>query len=200
MNNEMAVVPPGGYKFFQRLPNGGMQLFVGLSEQDLMAQVKRFRMNNNIDVGDLPTEVRKGISGAAHTTASLKDERSLRERVTGWKSNRAFLKMEFVEQDEAERRAAICVDCPYNQVKYADDCIECFSGTERDLYAMRQGRSTSQDLWLGACEICGHENKTAVHLSENNLKHVVNYAKELEEKAPKCWCNQIARDQRKEVS
>jgi hypothetical protein len=195
MNTGMAVIPPGGFRFFQRLPNGSMMLFVGLGKEDLIKQVTTFRLNNNIDLGDVAVEIDKGISGASHKVPG--DQRTLRERVTGWKSNRAYKPLEFVEPEEAERRAKICVDCPYNRVKYADDCIECFSSVERDLYAMRQGKGTEQDPWLGACEVCGHENKTAVHLDGADLLHRKNFESELKEKKPDCWLLQLDKSEPK---
>jgi hypothetical protein len=182
---EMAVVPSGGYRFQQRLPSGGFQQFVGVSNDDLFRQVRTFRLNNNIELGDLEVEIKQGISGPAHK--AYNPQYSLRERVTGWKSNRMYQKIKFVDPELATHRADICQDCPYNNLKYADDCIECFSHTNQDLYAMRQGRTTDQDEWLGACEICGHDNKTAVHLSGTNLQHKVNYETQLREKKPNCW-------------
>lgn len=185
MKAEMAIVPPGGvWKFVQKLPNGNVQMFVSWDETDLAKQVTKFRMNNNLEIGDVKAEIERSMRPR---TANLKDERSLRERVTGWKSNRAYQKLEFVSPEEAERRAQICVDCPFNQAKYADDCIECHAHVEQDLYAMRQGRTTSQDQWLGACQITGQENKTAAQLAEHNLLHRNNFTAELREKKPDCW-------------
>ena len=185
MTPEMAVVPSGGYRFVQRLPNGSFQQFAGLSHDDLFKQVRTFRLNNNIPIGDLESEIKQGISGPAHK--AYNPQYSLRERVTGWKSNRMYQKIEFVGYEEAALRASICSNCPYNKVNYADDCIECYSHTEKDLFAMRQDRTTPRDSLLGACEICGHDNKTAVHLSGNNLLHRVNHEGELREKHPACW-------------
>jgi hypothetical protein len=156
-----------------------------LSHDDLFKQVRTFRLNNNIELGNLEAEIKQGISGPSHKVYN--PQFSLRERVTGWKSNRMYHKIGFVSPERATHRADICQDCPYNNLKYADDCIECFSHTNKDLYAMRQGRTTDQDEWLGACEICGHDNKTAVHLSKDNLQHKVNFEKELQEKHPVCW-------------
>jgi hypothetical protein len=197
MTPEMAVVPPGGHRFFQRLPNGNMQLFVGLNEDDLVKQVRMFRLNNNIDLGDVAADIKKGISTQSHKLTG--DQRSLRERVTGWKSNRAFQQLDFVMPEVAEARAKVCVDCPFNQANYADSCIECHAHVERDLYAMRQGKTTDQDQWLGGCQICGHENKTAVQLAPENLLHRNTYLKELEEKHPACWLLHLADEPVKEV-
>lgn len=196
MKPEMAVVPPGGvWKYMQRLPNGQFKMFVSWDETDLAKQVTDFRLQNNLEAGDVKKEIERGMRPR---TANLPDQRSLRERVTGWKANRAYQPLTFVEPEEAERRAQICVDCPFNQVKYADDCVECFAHVEQDLYAMRQGKTTSQDERLGACQLCGHENKTAVQLDQINLLHRNNFTKELQEKAPKCWLLKLDTNQPKE--
>jgi hypothetical protein len=194
MNPEMAVVPHGGvWSYMQKLPNGSLRQFVAVNEDDLIKQVRQFRLNNNIDLGDVATDVKR------KNTPTLPESRSLRERVTGWKSNRAYQKLEFALPEVAEARAAICVDCPYNQANYADSCLECHAHVERDLYAMRQGKETSQDQWLGACEITGQENKTACQLAAENLLHRNTYTKELEEKHPACWLLHLADEPVREV-
>jgi hypothetical protein len=120
--------------------------------------------------------------------------------VTAWKANRQFGQIVTVDEATAEARAAICANCPFNLTNYADACIECYRGTERDLYAMRKGRTTSQDDKLGACNICGHDNKTASIMDESLLKHRVRYKAELEEKYPKCWLLRLDQNTDKEVA
>jgi len=196
MSPEMGVVPPGGvYKFIQKLPTG-TRLFVDVTEENLALQVIKFRINNGIPVGDVRTE----ISKSKPSVRPPGDQRSLRERVTGWKSNRMFQKIEFVEQDVADARSKVCLSCPYNKIKYYDDCVECYSHTARDLYAMRQGRETPSDQWLGACDICGHDNLTAVHLDEKNLLHRNGFLDELANKNPSCWMLHLDKEQAKEVA
>jgi hypothetical protein len=186
MNLEMAVVPAGGYKFLQRLPNGTFKQFVGLSPDNLLKQVTEFRINNNISIENLEGEIRQGISAPVHQPYS--DGRSLRERVSGWKTNRQYRKLNFVSEQEAEKRAAICAQCPWNKLNYADACIECYNHVERDLYAMRQGKTTSKDSGLGACEIYGHDNKTACVLTDTHLRHHVDK----DAKAPNfCWLKKM---------
>lgn len=195
MNPEMSVVPAGGvWSYMQKMPGGQLRQFVAVNEDDLVRQVRQFRLNNNLELGDVSKDVKQRRNPKAPG-----EQRSLRERVTGWKANRAFQQLSFVLPEVAEARAKICVDCPFNQAKYADDCIECYSHVERDLYAMRQGKETDQNQWLGACSICGHENKTAVQLAPENLLHRNNYLKELEQKKPDCWLLHLADEPTKEV-
>jgi hypothetical protein len=182
----MGVIPAGGlFKFAQRLPNGNYYFFTDLLESGLVKQVIQYRVNNNLPVGDVAAEVNQYLEG--NKPKPLGETRSLRERVTNWKINRSLKPLEFVTQEQADERALICADCPFNQVKYADDCKECYSTTTRDLFAMRKGKTTPSDPWLGACQITGQDNVTAVHLDDDNLNYKVNFIQELSEKYPKCW-------------
>jgi hypothetical protein len=65
-----------------------------------------------------------------------------------------------VEQDEAERRAAICATCPKN----VDLHVACPSCVKLDaLIAETKGdRATSLDASLRNCEVCRCHNSTAV--------------------------------------
>jgi hypothetical protein len=182
MQEGMRVVPAGGvWSHLERLPNGRYHQFIANTEEELWKQVQQFRLNNNLELGDI-SDIKRKVVGKPP------DERTLRDKVTGWVANRMFQQHEFVTPEEAKRRADICVDCPLNQVKYADSCIECHSKTERDAFALRGGQSTSQDSWLGACACFGHENKTAVWLTEKSLKHRVNNM----EKSPEfCWMRKL---------
>lgn len=182
----MKVVPPGGlFQFAQKLPNNQFHFFYSSLEEDLIAQVRQYRLNNNIPLGDLSNEIAMFQKGRQPKIPG--DVRTLRERVTNWKSNRMFNKIEFVSPEEAESRAEICVNCPFNQINYADDCIECHRSTARDLFAMREGKKTTNDQWLGACQITGQDNQTAVQLSPENLNHRVNFLEDLKKLYPKCW-------------
>jgi len=190
----MAVVPPGGvWSYTQTLPNGTTRQFTDVSEAALVKQVKDFRITNRLEVGDVESDVRR------KRAAALPESRSLRERVTGWAANRSYAKLEFVDPEIADKRASICVDCPFNVVHYADDCKECYAHVEQSLYAMRAGRETPQDHWLGACQMAGHENKTAVQLDEKNLLHRNSYTKELQDKHPACWLLHLDSEPRREV-
>ena len=191
----MGVIPPGGtFKFAQRLPNGNFWHIQALTEEQLVKEVTNYRAINNIPIGDVKEEVSAQLKGKI---PKLSESRSLRERVTNWKVNRTLNKIDFTTQEEAEERAAICTDCHFNQKDYADSCKECYQGTTRDLYAMRQGRTTSSDPWLGACEIVGQHNVTAVHLDDDSLRYRVNFIQELKDKYPKCWL--LALNKAKEV-
>jgi hypothetical protein len=70
-------------------------------------------------------------------------------------------KFELVSQEEAERRADICMRCPM-QVS-TSGCWGC-KGIAGMLPAIAGARKTSFDAQLKACGVCGCYNAVAVHL------------------------------------
>lgn len=69
---------------------------------------------------------------------------------------------------EAERRAQICANCPYNK-KYNFTCSACESETNRLLQAVRANRKTSRGSSLHGCERLGYHLETAVWLENDQL-------------------------------
>lgn len=82
----------------------------------------------------------------------------------------------YVSQDEAERRAGICVACPFN-VEVVGGCGRCQSLVEAMTPGMSQ-RSTTQDGRLRSCAICKCFGRVAVHfpiaiLTDDDKKQAV---------------------------
>lgn len=76
-----------------------------------------------------------------------------------------------VPQDEAERRASICAQCPRNVDIPA--CMGC-SGVAAALEALTS-RSTTQDDKLKGCEVCGCVSKLAVHFPLETVDTSLTY-------------------------
>jgi len=181
-NPEMSTVPPGGgFRFLQRLPNGAFKTFLEPSQAKLHEAVKQFRIDNSLPAGNLDRELKIGMS--APVVQEYNDQRSLRERVTSWLANRQFGTVKYVPNEIAEERAKLAAKDIHNILDYADACLECYQSTLRGLFAIRQGKTTSYDDKLGACDICGHDNKTVVHLQASCLPHL--------KKDSPCWCHTI---------
>lgn len=89
-------------------------------------------------------------------------------------------KREWVAQEEAERRAAICAKCPLN-VK-VDGCTTC-RNLVKDVAEFLGSRTTPQDSELEACGVCGCSNKAQVHLPMDALARGVTADMEFPE-----WC------------
>ena len=67
-----------------------------------------------------------------------------------------------VPQDEAERRAAICVACPNNK-PLAGICATCGAWAAW-LLQLASRVSSSHDINLFNCSVCGCSNKLSIHL------------------------------------
>lgn len=91
----------------------------------------------------------------------------------------------FVEQEEAERRAAICAECPLNMdIKCGGGCG--FVGMLNTAMKLFASKSTTRDQALQSCGICGCALKVSVHIP----LEVMNYPElvgEWEKANPLCW-------------
>lgn len=98
-------------------------------------------------VGNKPT--RRALSFAAAL--------SFLKMLTKWALDGAKLE----DQEEAERRAAICAGCPYN-VTLSFGCGACMSTVLAAIKGLLGKRATTQDKKLGACGICSCSLKASV--------------------------------------
>lgn len=89
-----------------------------------------------------------------------------------------------VSQEEAERRAGICVACPFN-VEVVGGCGRCESLVEAMTPGMSQ-RSTTQDGRLRSCAICKCFNRVQIHFDLALLQK--NDTPEHQDRYPAfCW-------------
>jgi hypothetical protein len=77
----------------------------------------------------------------------------------------------FVSQEEAERRASICCQCPLNQEM--EGCFGC-SGAAALMETITD-RTTSKDGQLKNCRACGCVSKVAVHFPLSAVDTSVEY-------------------------
>lgn len=93
------------------------------------------------------------------------DTRITFERVSNWVkavATKVFTGEPYVDQAEAERRANICVACPYNVLVMGG----CGGGCQKIVELFTPGMAklkTEQDTRLKSCAICGCYNRVAVH-------------------------------------
>jgi hypothetical protein len=95
----------------------------------------------------------------------------------------------FVDQAEANRRAAICSRCFMNQTK-VDACSNCLSGEHlREAMGFTiADRKTDKDGSLGACRVCGCLNRVQVWFSTAILSRVTSAEmKSKHKRVPMCW-------------
>lgn len=90
-----------------------------------------------------------------------------------------------VEPAEAGRRAAICVNCPMNQVPVG--CNNCTMATLRDAaISVVGGATTAYDNQLQSCKVCGCALRAKIHLPLDILQGNLT---EMQKKAlpDNCW-------------
>lgn len=80
-----------------------------------------------------------------------------------WAQSTLSGKAAFVPQDEATRRAEICVNCPHN-VTLQFSCGACMNVVLTLIQGVIGKRKTQYDDHLGACLICSCSLKAAVHV------------------------------------
>lgn len=93
-----------------------------------------------------------------------------------------------VEQDEADRRAGVCVMC--NQNREVPGCRGCASDALKTVVESIRGKRTTQfDSRLNTCCVCGCLNKAKIWLPlDIILKHTpIDQSEQLRLKAPNCW-------------
>jgi hypothetical protein len=167
------------------------------SRNGLIAKLTELRRANQKRIGNPATDIDKFLSGqqgysapipVAATTVKQSRPRLI-DRVNSWLMTR-YAKLptiQYVNSDEAKRRAVICIQCPKNK-DWKGSCRTCNAESkrevERNIVIISQNKLTSYHDRLGACAITGQANKVAVWLSETFLKHRVSYIDNL---PPRCW-------------
>lgn len=175
------IAPPG---LFQYVAEGG-QDFREATLDELESRVVSYLRDNKIPV---PTDIRQVLIDAqCARVPSLCFDRSVGFVVgfgqINWKEAESFAQTilkaalggvqgesPFVSQSEAERRAAICVNCPLN-VGFSS-CASC--DTKEKIAEWVQsfaGRKTTQDQALNGCAACGCVLRLKVHARRDLLSH-----------------------------
>lgn len=86
-----------------------------------------------------------------------------------------------VPQEEANRRAKICANCPQS---LSGICTSCMGNEFFDIFGwfLRAGRKTPYDAGLGVCAICGCLLTAKVHVSSETLFELSRHTY-----TPNCW-------------
>ena len=80
-----------------------------------------------------------------------------------WAQSTLSGKDAFVSQEEADRRAGICVGCPFNTTLQFS-CGACMGAVLTLIQGVIGKRKTQYDSRLGACLVCSCSLKAAVHI------------------------------------
>jgi hypothetical protein len=150
---------------------------------ELVTALEGYRIANGIPVGDPKGDILAYIAKKtyrsnipdAHQPQPSTEPKTLRDRVTQWLSDRFMgaqsRSLQLVDEQEAQRRADICVSCPRNQT-WKVGCPPCISNNERVVLLLTQGKQVSNSSLLLGCESCGHDNESAVWLQRELLGQV----------------------------
>lgn len=168
------IVPPGGFHYEDKVQRYRVEAH---SYQSVAEAVLRYRVENKLPVGNPLKDVLDYVCANWPHFCSEHNppinggnaNPSLASRVSVWMSSlyRAARTLggNFVGPDEAARRAAICAACPQNK-EWKTGCGSCLQSAVQLGYTFRAGRSVANEKVLGACDITGQENATAVWVKE----------------------------------
>lgn len=175
----VGMIPPGGWHFIQ----SDVKL-TAHSIDDLYKVVEDFRVQNNFPLGDVQGDVDNYLCGnypnychgVDHVSINVMSKNritasaELLQDITTWGNNvlRSPNKHPLVSDEEAERRAKICISCPSN-ANWRSGCSSCIVSADRICAAVRQGRETKTTRVLGGCHQLRHDNRTAVFLDKEVL-------------------------------
>lgn len=96
-------------------------------------------------------------------------------------------KGELVGQEEATRRASICVQCPYN-FPSANGCGSCVSMIMGAVETLKGEKSTPHDADINSCGLCGCELRAAVWFPlEAQQYNMTDEMRQQFNSLPYCW-------------
>lgn len=195
------MIPPGGWEY--RQPDTGEAFKKGCFG-DLIAAVFKHRLSNGLKRAD-PESVsedvqdqickRVGHDWCEHMKAgqwgfsiSLDRIQTGTKALLGW-ARAAFLGQDpYVDQAEANRRAAICANCWAN--KAIAGCMGCgLGGQIRDMLVEAKGnRYTPSDEKLHSCLVCECANQAQVWIKPEILAPAITtHQAECYGEIPGCW-------------
>lgn len=197
------IVPSGGWRFPS---DGNLESSAELHEEpgyeELVQWLKGYRIANGKETGDPAHDInifvarnnprqRGEVPEPNPYAPTVVIPKTFREEVTNWLSDRflgaTVTPPEIVPVEEAETRAQICADCPNNQV-WKTGCPPCVENAERIVVMFTQGRKTSCDSKLGACQVTKQSNQVAVNFGAKHLQ----YDEATKNKLPSfCWLNAV---------
>lgn len=169
------IIPPGGHHFVE---SDGHRI-EGSSFKEVAEGMIRYRLANKLPLGQPMDELNQYVCGnwphfcaqpAPEITGQVSSEPAFTVAVMHWLSRlwdrQSLVPTPLVSDTEAQRRAAICRECPRQQ-DWADyGCGSCVDNIRRRSYVFRAGRETSK---VTGCSILKQENQSAVFAAQATL-------------------------------
>jgi hypothetical protein len=170
------VVPSGGWVYEH--PGTGFKI-TAPTWNDLVTRIRNYRIANGISLG---TNFEETVGSEVCQQQGWGEPRCMQEEPTPLKQRNIgmhdvvnFLRVlkhwltknpTLVEPQEADRRAQICTTCPYNV--NVNGCAGC-TNIAGLIFNTTGDRTTSHDLQLRNCQICGCVNKVQVWVPKETL-------------------------------
>lgn len=172
---KQSLVPPGGFHFVDSSSGQAVRI-EGESTDDVASKVLKYRLANSLPVGNPLKEVNDYICGNwSHfcddpenlpriLPTLFNQGEHISRRVASWMADfvRNYRGDPGVGQNEAERRAAICANCPQN-IRYDETgCGACLDNIARLAFVFKANRQTGLDSELRGCKGTAQHNGCAV--------------------------------------
>lgn len=177
---------PGGWHFL----HGEEQLRLDSVDGTLEGtykKVEKFRIDNQLPVGDVVRDVDSQIcgryphwcGGVVKSSVEVREAHApsttdlLIDSIVAWCGRLLRRQAPFglVSDEEANRRAELCLQCPRN-LRWDGGCPTCVENAERLSAQVRSDRRTTRTMKLGGCTAYRHDNKAAVFVSTDALENV----------------------------
>jgi hypothetical protein len=195
------TTPPGGWYYVQ--PESG-RIFKHYSHDSFFDEIRAHRLAQGYPIEpDWQAEIEDEICrthpewalrvcnrverhGLERRPLSLAAMQSFINVVAAWIGGAVLGRRVWVEQEEADRRAAICAQCDLN-VAISGSCAACADQFGKVL-AIVGSRKTALDKDLGACSLCGCLLRVAVHVPlEAQCAGVSQKLRDEFGAVPYCW-------------
>jgi hypothetical protein len=195
--------PPNGWRY--RQPESGLE-FRHYSRDAFFKEIQSHRLANGYEITpDWKERIESDIcrehmaewgAGICRRVQHLGERKAISfaaaqsflNTMGSWLIQTAKGEDAFVSQEEADRRARICVTCPNNIHSFGGSCGSCADRIMRALLHVVGKRSTRYDHNLGACAICSCSLAAAVHVPLAPQRAGLSEELKVEFRAiPWCW-------------
>jgi len=171
-------------------------VFTGETAKSIVKQVVNHRVNTNtpVDPDKVQMEVEDYICSQLPTWCQRQREPGKIKKEYTREDVLAFVAAVsgtieaggVVDQQTAEKRADVCLQCPYNQKLAGCDGCNGIASTVFNLIGARRVRNMGS---LRSCGICGCALKAKIWVPDNVLKDTARIQNNMEDFPSWCWVN-----------
>lgn len=188
-------IPYGGsWRYIQP---GTQKLITAVTWDNLLANIREHRRANGIPMGlEFEDEVEQAVCREHPDECVGYDETYPRKRsltlsdvIAGSRVMMSFYShgKRLVSRIEAERRAQICINCPYNMT-FAKPCSGICQELKNVVMAIVDSVGTQYDRQLNSCTVCGCFLQASIWLElEDQCKGTNELQKKQFSNTPNCW-------------